>query len=113
MSGSTTFLHREQSRRPFSCTVAITTILLLALNTGCGIFRRGDSAPAPVAAPVRESKPAPVATSKAEALTLREGDVVKISFPSAPNLDAVQTIRRDGKISLALIGEVQSRGIHP
>lgn len=50
---------------------------------------------------------------KSESLTLREGDVVKVSIPSAPNLESVQTIRRDGKIVLALVGEVQAAGLKP
>ena len=54
-----------------------------------------------------------VGQQKTEALTLREGDVIKISVPSAPNLDTVQTIRRDGRIALALLGEVQAAGLKP
>jgi protein involved in polysaccharide export with SLBB domain len=57
--------------------------------------------------------PAVVGPQKLEALTLREGDVVKISIPGAPNLDTVQTIRRDGRVALALIGEVQATGLTP
>jgi polysaccharide export outer membrane protein len=44
---------------------------------------------------------------------LREGDVVKITFPGSPNLDASQAIRRDGKLALALVGEVQAAGLTP
>ena len=39
--------------------------------------------------------------------TLNSGDVIRITFPSAPNLDETQTIRRDGRINLKLIGEVK------
>lgn len=46
-------------------------------------------------------------------LTLREGDVVKVSIPGASNLDATQPIRRDGRIALALVGEVQAAGLTP
>jgi polysaccharide export outer membrane protein len=46
-------------------------------------------------------------------IILREGDTVKISFPGAPNLDTTQSIRRDGKISLSLIGEVEAVGLTP
>ena len=46
-------------------------------------------------------------------LILREGDTVTISFPGAPNLNATQQIRRDGKISLQLIGEFQAMGLTP
>jgi polysaccharide export outer membrane protein len=49
----------------------------------------------------------------AEAITLREGDVVKITFPGSPNLDTVQPIRRDGKLNLPLIGEVDAAGSTP
>jgi polysaccharide biosynthesis/export protein len=48
-----------------------------------------------------------------EEFSLHEGDVVKISFPGAPSLDTTQQIRRDGKITLALIGDVQAAGLRP
>jgi polysaccharide export outer membrane protein len=48
-----------------------------------------------------------------EAITLREGDVLRISFPGAPNLDTTQQIRRDGKIVLSLVGEVTAAGMTP
>lgn len=47
---------------------------------------------------------------KPERIILREGDVVRISFPGAPNLNATQLIRRDGKITLALVGELVAAG---
>ena len=47
-------------------------------------------------------------------LTLREGDVIRISFPGAPNLDvAPQPIRRDGKITLPIVGEIAAAGMTP
>lgn len=45
--------------------------------------------------------------------TLRSGDVVKISFPRAATLDTTQQIRRDGKINLYLVGEVQAADLTP
>lgn len=48
-----------------------------------------------------------------DSLTLREGDVIKVSVPGATSLDTVQTIRRDGRIALPLIGEVQAAGKTP
>jgi polysaccharide export outer membrane protein len=45
--------------------------------------------------------------------TLREGDVVKISFPGAPKLDTTQPIRRDGKIALEMVGEVKAVDLTP
>jgi polysaccharide export outer membrane protein len=39
--------------------------------------------------------------------TLSPGDVIKIAFPGAPNLDTSQQIRRDGRVNLSIIGEVK------
>lgn len=39
--------------------------------------------------------------------TLNPGDVIKIAFPGAPNLDTSQQIRRDGRVNLSIIGEVK------
>ena len=44
---------------------------------------------------------------------MREGDILKISFPGSPNLNNVQLIRPDGKINLTLVGEVQAAGMTP
>ena len=46
-------------------------------------------------------------------LLLREGDTVRLNFPGAPNLNATQAIRRDGKLALTLVGEVQAAGLTP
>jgi polysaccharide export outer membrane protein len=48
-----------------------------------------------------------------EPLVLREGDAVRISFPGSPSLNTLQQIRRDGKVSLPLVGEVQAAGLTP
>lgn len=45
-----------------------------------------------------------------EPLVLREGDVLKISFPGASSLDTSQQIRRDGKITLPDGGEMDAAG---
>jgi len=44
---------------------------------------------------------------------LREGDSVKVAFPGAPNLDTTQQVRRDGKITLSLGGEIVAAGKTP
>lgn len=44
---------------------------------------------------------------------LRQGDVVKVSFPGSANLDETEQIRIDGKISLPLVGDVQAAGLTP
>lgn len=53
------------------------------------------------------------ASKKTESLTLREGDVIKVAFPGTTTPEAIQTIRRDGKIALPLIGEVPAAGMKP
>jgi len=42
-----------------------------------------------------------------------EGDAVSITFPGSPDLNTVQRIRRDGKIDLKTVGEVQAAGKSP
>src|SRR5438105_8022788 len=41
---------------------------------------------------------------------LASGDVVKLAFSSAPELNQSQKIRTDGKLSLPLVGEVDAGG---
>jgi polysaccharide biosynthesis/export protein len=44
-------------------------------------------------------------------LVLHEGDSIRISFPGAPALDSTEPIKRDGRISLKLGGEVNAAGL--
>src|SRR5271165_3226974 len=44
---------------------------------------------------------------------LNPGDVVKISFPAAPELNQSQKIGTDGTLSLPLVGEVHAAGKSP
>jgi len=53
------------------------------------------------------------AANTASLMNLREGDVLKISFPGSPTLDTTQQIGRDGKIRLSLVGEVDAAGMPP
>ena len=99
-----TFFPATEPRAPYRSLFRIqaflgaAALLALVLGTGC-------EAPPPV--------PSGAAEQHAE-LTLREGDVVKVSFPGAPNLDvAPQPVRRDGKITMPIIGEVSAAGLTP
>jgi polysaccharide export outer membrane protein len=78
---------------------AVVFALWMAVG-GCGTpdFQQGTALESP---------------EKPESLVLREGDTLKISFPGAPNLNTTQQIRRDGKISLSLVGEVSAAGLTP
>ena len=43
-------------------------------------------------------------------VTLAPGDVIKLTFTGAPELNQSQRIRADGKVSLPLVGEVDAAG---
>ncbi len=51
--------------------------------------------------------------SHVEGIILRAGDAIKVSFPGSSNLDTAQPIRRDGKIVMPLVGEVEAAGLTP
>src|SRR5947207_12538582 len=53
----------------------------------------------------------PKGAGRPDPIVLREGDSVRISFRGAPNLNTVQQIKRDGRIALQLVGEVQAAGL--
>lgn len=48
-----------------------------------------------------------------EKLVLGEGDSVRVVFPGASDLNTVQQIRRDGKITLPVLGEFHAAGLSP
>ncbi|HEY5041756.1 MAG TPA: polysaccharide biosynthesis/export family protein [Verrucomicrobiae bacterium] len=59
------------------------------------------------------AKPSATPTVHSETITLRAGDILKVSFPGSVTLDTTQQIRRDGKIVLPLVGEVEAAGLTP
>jgi len=83
--------------------LAAILVALAAAITGC------DTMPSGVPASTKATMDAP----HSEAITLREGDILKINFPGLPNLDTIQPIRRDGRLNLPLIGEVEAAGLTP
>src|SRR6187549_1432038 len=52
------------------------------------------------------TSPVPTDAIPYSEVRLREGDSIKIAFPGAPDLDDTQQVRRDGKITMKLGGEV-------
>lgn len=93
--------------RKISLALVLTgSIAMLGLTTGCetpGVAMSGGQ----IAAQNAAAKASP------EVLRIREGDVLKVAFPGAPNLDTNQTVRRDGRINLSLVGEVTAVGLTP
>ena len=59
------------------------------------------------------SKAAEMEAKTSGLVNLREGDVLKISFPGSPSMDTTEQIRPDGKIRMPLIGEVEAAGMTP
>lgn len=53
------------------------------------------------------------AGNEPEPQILQSGDVVRVAFPGTPNMDSTQTIRRDGRINLEIVGEVRASGKTP
>jgi polysaccharide biosynthesis/export protein len=67
---------------------------MTVLFSGCNSTPKSSGVPAPVATDVQ---------------MLSEGDVIKIAFPGTPSMQPeTQQIRRDGKVNLAIIGEVKA-----
>jgi polysaccharide biosynthesis/export protein len=87
-------------------------ILLLCAVSGCQTQNQSIAeANSPDAPTFAEPKPAEPA--KPDVIVLHEGDTVRISFPGAPTLNTVQQIRRDGRVTLPLIGEFKAAGLTP
>jgi polysaccharide biosynthesis/export protein len=85
---------------PFS--LVLIAIALAMVVTGCetATSTRFDKNPV---LPPKDSKD----------IILREADTVKITFPGTDSLNTSQTIRRDGKITLPIVGEVVAAGKTP
>ena len=86
-------VHRRRALRRSSCLFAFLVFAPLALG-GC-------QSPLP---------PLPNPPGPKTAVRLSPGDVIKLSFAEDTDLDQVQRIRRDGKISLPYLGEVTAAG---
>jgi polysaccharide export outer membrane protein len=80
----------------FFCGLAVLTV------TGC------QTAQSPISAELMAQT-----TAKYDKIILREGDTLNIAFPGAPTLDKTTQIRRDGKISLPQVGEIDAAGKTP
>jgi polysaccharide export outer membrane protein len=77
--------------------------LLLALLT---LVCVGCQSPGPTFIPAERAIPD-------RDITLREGDIISLIFPGSPDLNTTQQIRRDGKINLVMVGDVQAAGLAP
>ena len=93
-------------------------IVILVMVSGCQTEPSPFIEATPSNASVRPVVPEAVTnatnpkTRPSAAYILRAGDTLKISFPGSPNLNTVQQIRSDGKITLPLgLGETDAAGL--
>lgn len=102
--------HRKQRRLAH----AMPVLALAAMAIGLLTFMTGCETPA-TATGVSQAGNLPEATKQPEVITIREGDVLKIAFPGTPSLDTTQpvAVRRDGRITLPIVGEVVAAGLTP
>ena len=97
MNNQTTRAGDEQGNgwpRSLTASAAITTLAIAIISSAC----------APQLPPTEEQRVAPTA------VTLVAGDVIRLTFPGAPELNQSQKIRTDGKVNLPLIGEIDASG---
>ena len=81
-------------RRVGSSAATVLLAMVLVFSPGCSSTPKSSGIPPYV----------PVDVQK-----LSEGDVIRIAFPGTPSMrEQTQTIRRDGKINLEIIGEVKA-----
>jgi polysaccharide export outer membrane protein len=85
----------------------VMQLLLGAVGLVSLIFVAGCQEPV-ASAPMAQSP-----KGQPEVQTVREGDVLKIAFPGAPTLDTTQQVRRDGRITMPVVGEVLAAGLTP
>jgi polysaccharide export outer membrane protein len=93
----------SQPRKSPRTAVGVATWVLLAAGL-LGLMGCESAKPTPFEA--ADQMPS-------SSMKLSEGDVVRIVFPGATNLNMLQQIRRDGKMSLPLVGEVTAAGLTP
>jgi polysaccharide export outer membrane protein len=94
--------------KTFLRTLAVPAFFLAALAaiiTGCETMQQSQFTD------VTELSKAATNVIHAESIILREGDVIKIVFPTAPNLNTASIpIMRDGTVTLPVVGVVRAAG---
>jgi polysaccharide export outer membrane protein len=108
-SNSTVLQSFTAAKRGLASLVMLPLALIAAgMLAGCQ-----TQIPPTAALEEQAAKTGDLATTNSETIKLREGDVLRISFPSSPTFDTTGPIRRDGKITMQLVGEVDVVGLTP
>jgi polysaccharide biosynthesis/export protein len=87
----------DTARRKSAVSMSWLSSLLIFVALACG----GCQSPLP---------PLPNPPGPKTAVRLSPGDSIKVTFAEESDLDQTQKIRRDGKVSLPLIGELTAAG---
>src|SRR4029453_144018 len=87
----------DTARRKSAVSMSWLSTLLIFVALACG----GCQSPLP---------PLPNPPGPKTAVRLSPGDSIKVTFAEESDLDQTQKIRRDGKVSLPLIGELTAAG---
>jgi polysaccharide export outer membrane protein len=87
-----------------STSTLLAVLFLLFVTAGCETWE-SQKGPQPTIAAENDAPDTSVA--------LREGDAVKLTFPGASRLDTAQVIRRDGRIVIPALGELDAAGKTP
>lgn len=87
-------------------------VLRFALAAACGIcsLGLGGCTTDAVSSAEQVAQSQMAADQGGDVLALKEGDVIKVSFPGVPSMDATLPVRADGKVSLPLIGDYAVAG---
>ena len=93
---------RELTERPIGNGIGAFRALAAAISLALSGCQAPEGAPPPQKA-----------QAQIEPQTIREGDVLKLAFPGTPSLDSTQQVRRDGRISLSIVGELVVTGLTP
>lgn len=86
--------------------VFMLAAVLLVVLSGCGTTNTHSAGNWPMT-------PKAQTTTNDNDVVLHEADVVKVVFPGDEKMDTTGTIRRDGKLTLPVIGEVTAAGKTP
>jgi polysaccharide export outer membrane protein len=86
----------------------LLTLVLTQVMTACANRQVG---PQVRRVTFSEVNPAPAGPFEAKPYRLRNGDVVSIRFLHNPELNETVPVRSDGRISLALVGEITAAGM--
>lgn len=93
----------------FGWYVSVSVAIAIVVFSGCkgtGELTSGGRDASPPASSASKPRKTPDST----AVTLSPGDVIKVSFQGAAELNQTQKIKADGKVNLPLIGEVLAGG---